>query len=175
MKKLLSVMTLAAAVAAIAAPVAAEGIITITGQDLSVTPQLVTFENKSLTGLEQVSNGTTPAWMAKDPTGLGKGWNVQIAAGDFTSVEGKIIPIAGAKMTLLDAAINPSDKVTSPKPVSDMGSGNVLGAAQRILHADTDKGMGEYSFVPTFSLVIPADTYAGAYTSVFTVTIAALP
>lgn len=180
MKKLLSVLSLGAVLAAAVVPAAAEGIITISGQDLSIAPQQVVFENKALTGLQQVSAGTTTEWVAKDPSGLGKGWEVKIAAEDFKrngDVAGseKLIPIAGATMTMLDSTVTPHLNVTSPVPVSDMGSGNVLGAAQRILHADADKGMGEYGFTPTFSLVIPANTYAGSYTSVFTLTIAALP
>jgi hypothetical protein len=51
----------------------------------------------------------------------------------------------------------------------------VAPAAGKFFNAAIDTGMGDFTVTPTFQLAIPADTYAGAYSSTVTITIASAP
>jgi len=185
MKKLFAVLAVAIIAFVLVAPVLADspttGIITLTGGSLSVAPQTIDFGSLALSGLVQTQPGTTTNWVANDPTGNGAGWNVTIAAADFKrngdlAGSEKLIPVGGFKMTLLNSAITPFDaSVVSPVPTSSISADTVLGVAQKFVSADVDKGMGKYNMLPTFKLVVPADTYAGSYTSQVTLVITAAP
>jgi hypothetical protein len=47
--------------------------------------------------------------------------------------------------------------------------------SQTLASAAVDTGMGAYDLTPTFQLLVPAGTYAGAYTATFTVSILSSP
>jgi hypothetical protein len=129
----------------------------------------------TLDGSDQTTNGTTDsAWVAKDPTGTGAGWHVTISSTDFTSVGGKTIGVALMDMQLLDESIVIADGNT--KPTSSMTSMTTLSdTPQTLASAAVDAGMGAYDLTPTFQLLVPAETYAGAYTATFTVSILSSP
>jgi len=48
-------------------------------------------------------------------------------------------------------------------------------SAQTILSAAAATGMGSYSFTPTFTLIVPAATFAGTYTATVTLAVVSGP
>jgi hypothetical protein len=157
-------------------PAFAQGEVTVTGGTLSVTPAAITINSVTLTGLAQNNvAGTTTAWTAKDPTGTGAGWRVTVEATDFekSGDATKTIEVEGFELTLLDTAVTLVDGNT--KPTSSFATAKALGAAQTLVTAAAGTGMGTYTILPTFTLDVPADTYAGTYVSTVTLDIVSGP
>jgi WxL domain surface cell wall-binding len=155
-------------------PALAQGEVEVIGGSLSISAAPISITDVTLTGVAQNNiAGTTTPWTAKDPTGTGAGWNLTIAATDFTNAESKTIAVTGFEVTLLDSAILLVDGNT--KPTSSRTTASALGAAQKLVSADVDTGMGTYTLQPTFTLDVPAATYAGEYTSTVTLQMVSAP
>jgi WxL domain surface cell wall-binding len=175
MKKSTFALVLAAVMAlSIAGGASAQAIVTLLGAPLSVTTQSISFPATMLTGQVQTVSGTTAAaWRVSDPTGTGAGYRVNIRATDFANGT-HTLTVANFRLALSD-----SDIVTvagNLKPVSSLTSPHaLLTTDQTLIVAGPDTGIGTYTLLPTFSLTIPADTYAGIYTATITATIVAGP
>ncbi len=157
-------------------PANADGIITLTGGTLSVLPQNVDFGTHVLTGYNQTFQGTTTAWTVADPTGTGAGWHLSIKATDFSKNgdTSKKISVAGFKASLDDATIANVDG--NDKPVSTMTALLQLSTSdQTMASAVPGTGMGTYTVLPTFTLDVPAEAYAGSYTAIMTATATSAP
>jgi len=154
--------------------------VAITGGTLGVTAADVTLSGVVLDGTD--TTATSPfgdnTWNGVDARGTGVGWNLTIDATDFNTggspnrtidiseadqnykimlTADHIIPLAGNT--------NPVSQVTSLTDIPTTGSGTL-----KFLSAAVDTGMGSYNLQPNFELEIPAETYAGTYTSTITVT-----
>lgn len=151
------------------------GTITIGGGDLSIVPQAIHFDVKTLNGTLLSSDGTTDEWVATDPTGTGAGWHLTVVATDFTAAGGKVIPAEGLQMQLLDSAIAKADPTSSDVPASTLTTFTAIDTVRTFATAAAEAGMGSYNMMPTFKLAIPANTKIGDYTSTVTVQIVAAP
>lgn len=157
-----------------AAHVGANAQIDVYGASLEVDADSIVFGDITLNGIAQTSNGVTLPWHAKDPTGTGAGWHLSIAATDFVGPDSRTISVAGFKINLLDGDIHTI--YGSQQPISLLTNYTALGAYPMIfLRAAPGTGMGHYTLQPTFTLSVPAETYAGQYVSVVTVAIIAGP
>ncbi len=139
----------------------------------ALAPQTVTFPTTTLNGAAQTLLGASGAWQAENSYPAGTGWHVTIAASDFIN-GARIIPVSQMGVELPQSAITvvsgsnaPTSLVTSYAALST--------AAQTLLTASGSDGIGVYQFTPNFRLILPADTYAGAYTSTLTITIVGGP
>lgn len=163
-----------ALLAALPGAALADATITVSGGSLSVTPAAITFTTVTLTGADQTSNGTTSAWTVADPTGTGAGYHITIAATAFSDGASHTIPVSGFRATLTSGNIATTSGNTAP--ASSMTSATALStSAQTLLSAATSAGMGTYTATPTFTLAVPANTFAGSYTSTVTVAIVSGP
>jgi hypothetical protein len=54
-------------------------------------------------------------------------------------------------------------------------AGSTAPTATKLLNAATASGVGNQTVTPTFKLAVPANTYAGTYTSTWTLTLASGP
>lgn len=156
------------------------GSVAILAGTLSETIANVTLSSVTLDGTDQTATSASGSnsWAAEDATGTGAGWNLTIEAVDF--VDGtKTIDIDAAdqafQIQLLDTNIGVVAGNT--KPVSSVTSltSILTGTPLKFVSAATDTGMGSYTLAPNFSLLIPAETYVGTYTSTITVTIVSGP
>lgn len=169
-----------------------EGSINITGGERAITPQ----EAISFTGFEydgkvhDLDNNvslTTP-WAVEDLTGTGAGWSVTVVAGNFVNADLDEIDASNFQIQLLDNPLVSDDGIAlavgnpgtgrSIAPVtalSQLAYTSIDGLGVTLVTAAVDKGMGAYTLEPTFTLHVPADTYAGEYTSEVIVTIAVTP
>lgn len=145
--------------------------VTVTGGGLTnATGASVPFGSLTLTGADQLLpfSPATP-WRATDSRGTGTGWNVTVSSTDFTSPSGGIA-VANFKLQLLAAKIVkvsgnavPSSAATSYQPLG--------GTPLKLLSAGVGQGMGAYDYTPDFQLTVPAQTLAGSYQAVVTVSI----
>jgi len=146
--------------------------IVINSGSLYVTAKQVMFPNTVLSVLAQTVNGSTTAWDVGDNTGIGAGYRLTIAATDFSDGAGHTIPVSNLSAQVLDTDI--ALQAGNTKPVSALTAYAPLSTtAQNLLTANINAGMGTYTALPSFRVIIPASTYAGIYTATITVTIIA--
>lgn len=182
-KRILAILlttALLAGTAVTAYAVTGTGTVTITGGSLSVSMAAVTLSGVTLDGTDKISTSASGSnsWSARDSRGTGDGWNLTIAATDFSDGTGKTIDISAAdqefKIQLLDTNITVT--AGNAKPVSQVTALTAIpespAAALKLVSAALDTGMGTYAIAPNFELEIPAETYVGSgtYTSTITVT-----
>jgi hypothetical protein len=116
-----------------------------------------------------------------DSTGSGDGWNVTISTSPFVysgTNGGTNIPAANFVLTSAATPVMTSGqgvdgtggpKVPASSPLLD------LGTARKVIQANVGFGQGTYTQSLGVSLLIPADSRAGAYTGTLTTTSASAP
>lgn len=172
-KRILQILMAMALLAATAVAAFADGQVVITGGSLSQIPQNIGF-TATLTGLAQtVNDNDSTNWTATDPTGTGTGWNITILATDFVS-GGNTIAVSNFKVKLDAGNIATVDGNTAPTS-SITAYTSLTGTAQKLLSAAVNAGMGDYTYVPDFSLDLAADVFAGTYDSTVTVAVVSGP
>ncbi len=144
--------------------------VTIAGGGLTnTTPGSIPFGAVSLTGADALLNASVGAFRATDARGTGAGWNITVTSTDFTSTTGGIA-VANFKIRLPQASILTISGNTAP--VSAVTSYQPLGTtALKICSAGAGQGLGTYDYTPDFQLAVPAQTLAGTYQAVVTVSI----
>ncbi len=143
-------------------------------------PPNVTFTD-TLNGTNQTA--TSPqALDVSDATGSGNGWNMTATSTTFTS-GGHTLAVgattigatpgvacdAGATCQLATVL---GSKVSYPYTLP---AAAVAPTATEMFDANTNTGMGNQTVTPTWSLAIPANTYAGSYTSTWTLSLVSAP
>ncbi|MEO6892007.1 MAG: WxL domain-containing protein [Ktedonobacteraceae bacterium] len=133
-----------------------------------------------LNGQNQLATYTIRIYVT-DATGLHKGWSISVTSTAFTTI------VDGTPHTLPTNASSSQDPPTvvatgtSTLPTPNVGFPVAIPAALTpppavtLYNARTDSGMGSFSITTTITLVIPANAYAGTYTSVLTLSIASGP
>jgi hypothetical protein len=118
---------------------------------------------------------------ADDSSGTNAGWNVQVIASNFVysgAYGGTNIPNTNFALTSAAAPIKLQGQGVSTSNGPMVPSASPLGTlnvARKVVQADVNHGKGEYSQALGVSLLVPADSVAGTYTSTLTVTITAGP
>lgn len=174
----LSLMAVAAA-AAPAGALAADAPVTgsITGGSLSLSTLATPSFTATLNGSDQTETYTIPSVLA-DTRGSGAGWNTTITSTQYTTggATPRTLATNASTMTALASTCQASVTCTAETnsvtlPVS-VPAAAVAPTAVKYHNAATDTGMGEFDHTPTVSVALPADTFAGSYTS--TVTLASV-
>ncbi len=155
-------------------PAIASAVIVVNSGPLSVYPQLIDFGDVSLAGNLVTVTGTTTPWQVVDATGTGSGWHLNLSATDFLTASGKKINVAQLKVRLLDASIQKVQGYGTPSAVLKSDT-SLSDEAQTLMSAPTGSGMGTYSLLPEFTLLVLPSTYAGSYASVVTATVVSGP
>lgn len=109
-----------------------------------------------------------------DPTGTGQGWNVDIAADQFSDGSGHTLPADALSVTAVSAAAT-SQSAVAPDNSASSYPITVNTTAANFFDAADNTGMGSFDLTTSLELVVPATTYAGTYTSNVTITAAATP
>lgn len=140
-------------------------------------PGAVAPKPVKLTGKDIVSGPFTLPLDVDDATGSGSGWNVTLATTPFTNPAGKTI--AGPLLETSAGSVTCDTGATCTKATDAHGLVStlpILPSTPTIVQvADGATGMGDQSMAPSFTLAVPANTYAGTFTSNWTVTIASGP
>ncbi|HLI09844.1 MAG TPA: WxL domain-containing protein [Ktedonobacteraceae bacterium] len=130
----------------------------------------------TLNGTDQAETFSLPI-VVDDDTGSGAGWDLTLSLTTFTN-SGHTLATDVAEVSAQPTAICNSGTCTNPS-VSGISYPLVLTAdgstTSKFFNADTGTGMGNFTVTTPFSVTIPANAYAGTYSSTFTVSITSGP
>ena len=152
---------------------------TVNGANLGFVsaPGAVTPPSTTLNGVDEVTPQFAMPLDVGDATGSGNGWNVSLNASPFTDAHGHTL----AGLYQSTEPVPACDAATTCTKASDIthlvNTVNPLtyGAGNLVQVADAATGMGNQNVSPTFTLAVPANTYAGIYTSNWTVSLNSAP
>jgi len=145
---------------------------------INSTPGNVTFPAVTLNGTDQVKT-QTQAFDVSDATG----WSITATSTTFTAaghtLSNTATTIAGAPSTACDVSSSctlASNSITYPYVLP---AAAVAPVATKMFNAALNTGMGNQTVTPTWSLSVPATTWAGGagspYTSTWTLTLVSGP
>lgn len=162
--------TLAIPASALAADADSTG--TIQGGSLSLTTTAAPTFSVTLDGTDKTPTYDLPITI-EDSTGSGAGWNTTLTSSEFTSDHAtpRTLSTTASSMTgvasvcEVDTCTDPSNSVTYPLTVP---ADTTPPTAVKYFNAAEDTGMGKFAVTPSISVGIPANTYAGTYTSTIT-------
>jgi len=175
-------LTCGMALGSVTAAGATTGTATLTAGSLGFrsAPPSVTFSD-TLNGTNQAATATQ-AIDVSDATGSGTGWNVTGTSTTFTtgthSLATTATTIASTPSVACDATVTCTlatvngAKVTYPYTLPAAATAPT---ATELFDASANTGLGDQTFTPTWSLAIPASTYAGSYTSTWTLSLVSAP
>jgi hypothetical protein len=187
MNRRISKLTAAAAVAALVAVAPATALAetvtptgTITGDVLSLTPGAAPTFAATLDGTDKAPAFTLPM-LVSDLTGTGAGWNVTLTSTQFSPGGATPRTLAADASTITGATAACTAGATCTLPANLIGyplgvpAAASAPAAVKIFNAGLDKGMGKIDVEPSVAVAIPANAYAGTYTSTLTVASVSAP
>jgi hypothetical protein len=144
------------------------------------TPGNVTFPSVALNGQNRSVNASQPLDIA-DATGSGAGWNVTATSTLFSSGS-YTLPAGATTITSAPAAATCDTGVTCTPAASNsvsypysLPAANTAPTATKLFTAGIGTGMGDQTLNPSWSLAIPANAYAGNYTSTWTLSLVSGP
>ncbi|HEX5501163.1 MAG TPA: WxL domain-containing protein [Thermomicrobiales bacterium] len=152
---------------------------TVSGGALSETTGATPSITATLDGTDQTKTYTLPL-TATDPTGTGAGWNLTITSTAFSTGGATPRTLATGASTITTASSScaqgtctaPTNAITYPLTVP---AGATAPTAVKFFNAAANSGMGQFTVTPTVSVSLPANTYAGTYTSTVTLAIVSAP
>lgn len=116
---------------------------------------------------------------ANDPTGTGSGWNVQLTSSHFVNANPTPQALSSSATTVTGINSATCKQGTCTAPTNSVSytsltvpAGATPPAAVKIFDAAANTGMGDFTVTPAFQISIPANTYAGTYSSTLTLSIA---
>ena len=138
----------------------------------------ITISGATLTGADQQVTYTIPITVS-DLTGLRLGWNLQMTSTQFNSGGGAAHTLSTSASVIQSVSFACNGVCTLPNnsiiyPVT-LPAGATPPAAVKIANAAALSGMGSSTLTASVQLALPANSYAGTYSSTLTVTIAAGP
>jgi hypothetical protein len=142
-------------------------------------PPAVSF-SATLTGLDQAVT-TTQALDIGDHTGSGTGWNITSTSTTFATgapvhtLSTSATTVATAPTVACDASASctlATNSVTYPYTLPAAGTAPT---ATKLYNATANTGLGNQTVTPTWKLAVPAGTFAGTYTSTWTLSLVSGP
>lgn len=174
---LAAVLAAGAAVPADAAGVNVSGVIT-GGASLSVAPNGTPSFSVTLNGADQSTTYTLPVELT-DPRGNGAGWNLTVTSTQFADGSGHTFPVTASTITTATSGCATGSTCTTPTNGISYGTsgialpaGSTPPTATKYFDAAVGTGLGKIDVNATVSVTVPANVYAGTYSS--TVTVAAV-
>ena len=176
----LAVMLVAALLPVVA--LGATGTATIAAGSLGFvsTPPNVTF-SATLNGLDQTAS-TTQALDVGDATGSGTGWNITATSTTFTTGGGSphllsttATSLTGAPTDACDASATCTLATNSATYPYVLPAAGTAPTATKMYNAAASTGLGNQTVTPTWRLSVPANSFAGTYTSTWTISLVSGP
>lgn len=186
---LAAVIVLAVALAAATAATAAtSGTVSVSstvagGSTLSVASAGSPSFGITLNGIDQTASYTLPVSVV-DARGTGGGWNLTVTSTHFDDGTGlgagHTFPNTASTITGASSSCGTNSTCTTPNDnVSSAGvalpAGPTAPAAVKFFNAQANSGLGTVNASATVSVAIPANVFAGTYSSTVTVAIVAGP
>lgn len=173
-----------------ALPALAAGTVTVTGGTLAwgTAPVVNAASGVTLDGTDKTSTYAINLDV-NDPTGTGAGWNVTMTSTTFTGPATGTVPNVGKSLatTASSVAARPTTTCftgTTCTVATDgtvvtyayaVPAGSTAPTATKMYSAAVNTGLGRMTFSPSVSIAIPANTYAGTYTSTVTLALVSAP
>jgi hypothetical protein len=136
---------------------------------LSLTSAPIAFGSVAVTGADQTIDSIPgSAWGVGDARGTGAAWTGTISATDLTSAAGSVETVARTiPVGALSVTAGAATAGTNSDPTTNISgaTGMALTASAQTLIASTGASKGSYTFVPSYSLVIPAAAFRSNYTA----------
>jgi hypothetical protein len=173
---------LATASMAVAATITVNGTVTA-GTTLTATGVGSPTFNLTLNGVDQTATYSLPVSVIDArglPSGATAGWNLTITSTQFNDGAGHTFPTAASTMTAVTTACGTNSTCTAPtNAVSNTNLGipaaSVAPAAVKYENAAAATGLGTNTITATVQVAVPANVFAGTYSSTVTVAIVAGP
>jgi hypothetical protein len=133
-------------------------------------PATLSVPTVTLTGLD-LSASASPVVTVSDMTGNAAGWNVTATSTTFTNAAGKTLPTTATSLTAATAAAATGNCAL---PTNSVGYPLTLPAAStaptgvKVYNAAANSGFGPTNITLTFAIGVPANSFAGSYTSTWT-------
>ena len=144
-------------------------------------PPNVTFPKTTLNGLVQTLAAEQKIDVG-DATGSGSGWNITATSTTFTTGSHTLATTAttiqSAPSGACDAGATGCTLATTTGLVSypySLPAAASAPTATRMFNAEKNTGMGDQTTTPTWSLAVSPSTYAGTYTSTWTLSLVSAP
>jgi WxL domain surface cell wall-binding len=180
---ILAGLMLALVACAVAAGASADtGLVTgtVTARTLSQSTSATPSFSVTLNGTDQTASYTLPITVT-DSRGSGAGWNLTVTSTQFTtgggspntlSTSASTISAASATCNTGSSCTNPTNSVSYPL---GLPAGATPPTAVKFFNAALTTGLGKFTLTPTVQVSVPANTYAGTYTSTVTLAIVSGP
>jgi len=114
-----------------------------------------------------------------DATGSGTGWNITATSTTFTtgthSLGTSATTVTSAPTVACDSGATCSTATNAISYPYALPAATTAPTATKLYNAAANSGMGKQTVTATFSLALPANTYAGSYTSTWTYSLASAP
>ena len=151
----------------------------VTGGALSESTASTPSVSATLNGTNQVPTYTMDI-ATNDRTGSGSGWNLTITSTTFSTGGGspRTLSNTASQVTSVASACaqgtctDPTNSITYPLTLP---AGATAPTAVKLFNAAIDTGMGDFTVTPTVGVTIPANAFAGTYTSTITLAVASAP
>ena len=173
----------ALAVALVAAGSATASTVTATANvssgTLSLSSSAAPSVGVTLDGTDQ-SPSYTAGMTVNDATGSGNGWNVTITSTTFSTGGGSPHLLSTGASTVTGVSSSCAGG-TCTNPTNSVGynlgvpAGAAAPTAVKLFNAAADTGLGNFTVTPAVQVAIPANTYAGTYTSTVTLAVVSGP
>jgi hypothetical protein len=141
------------------------------------SPPNVTW-SATLNGLDQTPT-TTQALDVGDATGSGTGWNVTATSTTFTAgahtLSTAATTVTAAPTDACDASATCTLATNAIGYPYTLPAAGTAPTATKLFNAAANTGMGNQTATPTWKLSIPANTFAGTYTSTWTISLVSAP
>lgn len=112
-----------------------------------------------------------------DARGTGEGWHLAIAASPFSTGDNptRTLPVDAMTITQVTASCTQGTCTGAANQVGYPLTVLADGSPTTFFNALPGTGMGDLTVTPHFTVSVPANAYAGTYTSAFTITVASGP
>jgi hypothetical protein len=173
-----AVFSLAAATSALASNVTATA--NVNAGTLTLSTSATPSVSATLDGTDQTPSYTLPMSL-NDATGSGAGWNITITSTTFSTGGGSPKTLSTSASTTTAAGATCAGGTTCTAPTNSIGyplavpAGSSAPTAVKLFNAAANTGLGNFTVTPTIQVAIPANTYAGTYTSTVTVAVVSGP
>lgn len=157
---------------------AATSVVLNAGTLTITTPTVANFGGITLNGTAQTTNAALGTFSVTDARGSGIGWNVTVQATQFT-MTGHTLAMNSISMPAPTVAKADSTSGNVPSIVAGpylIDNASAVKISSAALDASAGNGMGSYTYTPgNLTLSVPANAYAGTYTSTVTVSVVTGP
>jgi hypothetical protein len=152
-----------------------------TAATLSLSTTAVPTFSASLPGGDQTPTYTLPLTVQDTRTGSAAGWNVTITSTHFTTggATARTLATTASRATAVSgtcaggaSCVTPNNSVTYPLAVP---AGTTAPSAVKLDNAAAGTGTGIFTLTPTIGVSVPANSFAGTYTSTVTVALVSGP